>query len=274
MSIYIVFRGPDRSVIVPLLYQKYLWPFAWLGLSLLWLSLLYNQKKVAQWRERMQKESHLASIGKMSARLAHEIKNPLGAVRGLAQLLGKKLVPQPELQDLSQQIEKETFRLEELTRNILDFSKPKDLSPVRLNVDSVLADTVNLFKNQHDNCNVACSFSDQSAYALCDENALRQILLNLLKNAFDAGKSECCVEIATKMVGSDCVVHIKNNGHLENEVIQNLFEPFFSTRVHGYGLGLPICKKLVEQMHGNLSLKNLPENRVLAELTLTGGSDD
>jgi hypothetical protein len=270
MSIYLVFTGPDHSVIKPLEYQKILWPVVWFFLSLLWGGLLYNQQKMAQLREVVQKESNLASIGKMSARLAHEIKNPLGAIRGTAQLLEKKLETEKELQAKCRTIEKETFRLEELARSILDYSKPIELKPVSLSLNAVITDNINLFKGQNPDCIIDIEVQDTGLQCVCDENALRQILTNLLQNAFDACPKECKISLRVIEVHGRVFVKICNPGQIEKEDMPKIFEPFYSTKVRGYGLGLSISKKLAEGMNGSLTIENQSDNMVAAILILPG----
>ncbi len=270
ISFYLVFAGPDRALIAPLIYQKYLWPVVWLLLSLLWGIILINQSKLAELQQQLQKESHLAAIGKMSARLAHEIKNPLGAIRGMAQLLDKKLTEQAALRNMTQTIEKETFRLEELTRSILDFAKPAELKPTEMNFNTVVSDAVSLFALQNSSAKIETKLPEHPVFGLGDENAIRQILLNLLKNAIDASPEDIPVSIGLSAGNSGLTIRIVNAGQLDDEVKEHLFEPFFSTKIRGYGLGLPICLKLARQLNGVLTLKNLDCEQVVAELYLPG----
>lgn len=274
ISFYVVFVGPDRAIIAPLIYQKYLWPLVWLLLSLLWGVILINQGRLAELQQQLQKESHLAAIGKMSARLAHEIKNPLGAIRGMAQLLDKKLAEHAALQTMTQTIEKETFRLEELTRNILDFAKPPELKPVAINLNAVISDSISFFGLQNANTKIELKLPEKPFIGYGDENAIRQILLNLLKNAADASPETGTIRVEMLPETRRARIKIINEGQLSEEVIKHLFEPFFSTKIRGYGLGLPICLKLVQQLGGNLTLGNLDRNHVMAELRLKESNEN
>jgi signal transduction histidine kinase len=268
ISFYFIFQGPDRAIVAPLTYQKYLWPIAWLLLSVLWAGIMLYQNKMTLMEKSLQKESHLASIGKMSARLAHEIKNPLGAIRGIAQLLEKKLNDQAALKSLPQTIEKETFRLEELTKNILDFARPADLKPVRININAAIADTMSFFRLHQPQHKIEFSLPDQNVFVLCDDNATRQIIINLLKNAVDATKEADTIKLEVKFDNERVKIQIFNPGQLSPEIEENKFEPFYSTKVKGYGLGLSISKKLAEQQNGSLKLENHGKNLVMAELSL------
>ncbi len=268
MSFFIVFRGPDRKMIAPLVYQSYLWPIVWFAMTFMWVGILFVQNRLAVLHQKMQKESHMASVGKMSARLAHEIKNPLGAVRGMAQLLNRKLNDSPDLKPMTETIENETFRLETLTRSILDFSNPTECQLVKLNLKSTVADSVNFFKSQHEKFKIVLKLPDNDVFCLYDSNSMHQIILNLLKNAADEAGTNDEIQVILETSNGLARLQFLNPGQLSDEVEKNKFEPFFSTKTRGYGLGLPICKKLAEQQNGSLKLVNLNKNTVMAEVCL------
>ncbi|MEW6709220.1 MAG: HAMP domain-containing sensor histidine kinase [Candidatus Riflebacteria bacterium] len=267
ISFYLVFKGPDKELIAPLIYQKYLWPVVWLIGSLLWLTILYNQYRMAELQQAMQKEAHLVAIGKMSARLAHEIKNPLGAIRGMSQFLDKKLVDQPALKNMTQTIEKETFRLEELTRSILDYSKQAEVKLDKIQINSAVSDSICIFRLDHHDVKIELSLPETSPEIYSDENAIKQILINLLKNAFEASNIHPVTVKVTASEDNVCI-RVVNSGQISPEVLPHLFEPFISTKTSGYGLGLSISRKLAEKLNGKLTLKNLDTDKVCAELIL------
>ncbi|MDD3146176.1 MAG: ATP-binding protein [Candidatus Riflebacteria bacterium] len=268
LSIVFVFIGPDRGLVRPLIYQTYLWPFVWLFLTILWSILLLFQQRSTRMQAEMQKESHLAAIGKMSARLAHEIRNPLGAIRGIAQLLQKKISAETEL-NLIQTIEQETFRLDDLTSSILDFSRPLQCNLVSLNAGAVVGNTVDLFRQQHQTVHIDLKLPATEIICRADENAVRQILLNLLKNAVDASESHNTIEVGLFSAAGSASIRVSNKGEpLSESMLEDIFEPFVSTKARGYGLGLPISRKLAESMHGCLRLYNAAGGLITAELTL------
>jgi two-component sensor histidine kinase len=268
LSFYFIFKGPDRKIVAPLIYQKYLWPLVWVLLTIFWGTILFTQTKFARLRQKMQQDSHLAAVGKMSARLAHEIKNPLGAVRGMAQLLARKLSDKDELCDMAITIEKETFRLEELTRNILDFSRSPKLNLIRLNISSLLSDRVSFVKIQNPEHRFQIELPSAPVFCDADENAVTQVVQNLLNNAIDSSEPSEIIEIKLSQNIECALIQIQNSGQLSEEEEKNKFEPFYSTKTKGYGLGLPISKKLVELQGGLLKLENCSANKVLAEFSL------
>lgn len=269
LSIYFVFKGPDKSVVYPLILQKYLWPVLWLAFSALWTTILLMQARNARLEVLLQKKSHLSDIGKMSARLAHEIKNPLGAIRGMAQMLQKKLKTTPDYLPMAETIEQETFRLEELTRSILDFSRPQECVLLPVDLAAISRDTLNMFNQQFPEKCIKDFTAGKAMLCAGDENAIRQILLNLLKNAVEAAPEASAIRLEIVDDEDQIVLKLFNPGsNLTEQMLEDIFTPFVSTKVKGYGLGLPVSRKLAELMGGTLRLKNASPGVLAAELRL------
>jgi len=249
----------------------YLWPGVWLVFSLLWLVISLMQSRTARLKVMLQKESHLSDIGRMSARLAHEIKNPLGAIRGMAQLLQKKCRDghEPEKVEMATTIEQETFRLEELTRSILDFARPQECRVLPLNLTAVVEDTLLIFNQQLSEGSIVAPSDHTVPECLGDDNAIRQILLNLLKNALDAAENPAAVRLEITVDSETVILRVYNPaGYMSEQMLEDVFTPFVSTKVKGYGLGLPVSRRLAEQMGGSLRLVNAAPGEIMAELKL------
>jgi signal transduction histidine kinase len=244
------------------------WPGVWLLISGLWLWNLRAQGQVSRLREERQREAHLAAVGQMTARLAHEIKNPLGAIRGAAQhLLGGLAATDPS-RALLQVVEEETHRLEELTRGILDFSRPVQIRPEHQPPGPILRDALDRFATLQRRPPILLDLPPTLPDMSLDGSALRQILENLLGNAFDAcpdGPVGCSVVVTERSL----IVRVSDRGPgLAQEVQERLFEPFVSTKPRGYGLGLANSRRLAEAHGGTLFLKDQPGGGCLAELEL------
>lgn len=269
MSIIFVFQNSDRQLIMPLVYQTWLWPAVWLALTLLWALVLLSQRRAASLLAQIQKESHLATIGQMSARLAHEIRNPLGAIRGMAQILQKKLNDENQL-DMARTIEQETFRLDNLTGGILDFSRPPVINPARIDLSSIVSDTLKLFQQQNPEVKLNFMAPEKPVLGVGDENAIRQIFLNLLKNAADAADAEKLpIKVEIALSEQNVSIRVINVGEpMSEKRLEEIFEPFVSSKAHGYGLGLPISRKLANSMGGSLRLFNGEDHSIVAEFRL------
>lgn len=212
---------------------------------------------------------HLARIGSMSATLAHEIRNPLGTIKGFAQLLAEK-APEPQAA-LIQPILSETNRLEQLVKDLLLYGRPAD--PVLRLVHSR---DVAVLVEQHALRLTADSGvvfdAGVSPFELeTDLSLLEQVLLNFLRNAFEAVQTQNGGRIRLEgwQHELNAVFRLVDNGPgLSAEAKRRLFEPFFTTKSSGTGLGLSICVRLAERLGGSVKIAPRAEGGVAAEIHL------
>lgn len=208
------------------------------------------------------KVKKLESMAFLSQILSHEIRNPLASIKGFSQYLKQK-IENSSFKEYLQIIERESLRIEKLMKELSvlgDFSKPK-LSKVNLKL--LLEEVVFLFKNNYPDIIFNVKSLENEIWIFTDEDKVKQILENLLKNAVDAvlekEKGEKKVEIECFREGSLLALKIMDNGvGMEKEVLKKLGEPFYTTKAKGVGLGLFIVKKLCEE----LKIKFKIESRV------------
>lgn len=269
----VVFEEGDTSFIQPFIHQMYLWPSVWLMGTLLWFSLLFYQIKLASIQDSRQQEAHLLATGRMSARLAHELKNPLGAIRGMSQQLQSEGISSETKQIMLVSIEKETNRLEDLTKNILGFSKPYQPKMIQANLVPLIRDMIAIFKISAPDAKIEERLPEDEIIINCDVDAIRQILLNLLKNSVDASDTPEIV-VYLKEAKDQISLFVKDNGcGIPENIEDDIYAPFFSTKNNGYGLGLAISKKLAITNSGKLSIRNDENGGAIAELTLNKGRE-
>ncbi len=264
----VVFTPDDEAPGWGFTLQMIVWPVAWLLGSALWLWSLRVHGQMAALQEARRREAHLAAVGQMAARLAHEIKNPLGAIRAAVQHLLSQADPAFPGRPLLEVVEGETHRLEELTRGILDFSRPVQVRPERQPLGPFLAAALAQFATLHRRPAIPLSMPAGLPDLPFDAAALRQILDNLLANAWDAcpdGPVTCTVRSDPAAI----TILVEDRGPgLDETVQERVFEPFFSTKARGYGLGLAISRRLAEAHGGGLTLRSRPDGGGVAELTL------
>ncbi len=249
------FPEPREDIAAALHWQVWLWLVAWAAVSGLWLHAFSTWQRLSQIEQDRQREAHLAAVGRVTARLAHEIKNPLGAVRGMTQVLSERLRDQPELQQHLQLMESETTRLEKLARNILDFSRPAQVHPVICDLRSLLYEIKSYFLLSMPCTNVELKIGDSEIPAWLDPDGGRQILLNLLTNACEAAGTDTLIEVSCRLAPAQVVVCVEDRGPgIDPAIRDTLFEPFVSTKSCGNGLGLAISRRLAERMGGSLTL--------------------
>jgi len=209
----------------------------------------------------------LASVGKLAASVAHEIRNPLTAVKMWLFSLRKAVGNDPELDRRFHIIAEEITRLETILRNFLEFSRPPALKPRPQPLAPLIDQTLELFGPRIEGKPIRL-LREESAdlpLVMVDPEQLRQVWLNLLSNAAEAtgegGQIRLSTAAATEADGQPMVVvRIENTGPgMPDDVRRRIFEPFFSTKEHGTGLGLCIAAHIMARHQGRLVLERSNE---------------
>ncbi len=210
--------------------------------------------------ERVKRVEKLAYMGEMAAGMAHEIKNPLASLAGAIQILKKETVYEPEHNMLMRIVLRETDRLSALVNNFLLFARPPEGKPEKMNLVVVLADTIKLFEKDRtcDNRIEMINESSGDIWIEIDPEHFRQVLWNLLLNAAEAIEKQGVISIKTYPVKpNDAVIEITDSGcGMSKEVMESIFNPFFTTKPHGTGLGLSIVHSILESYGTWLDVKS------------------
>lgn len=212
--------------------------------------------------EHMRNTDRLATMGAFASGLAHEIRNPLGAIKGTAQLLMEDLGPNSVAGEYLHVITKEVNRLDTLVREVQAYGQPAaDKAPADLN--RVIEDIVDLAKSdpryQARGIRVETEV-EALPRVVASKNQLRQALLNILLNAFDAAPDGGVVRINVKYAPHELLplqIRIANQGApLSSETQSRIFEPFFTTKASGTGLGLSISCQVAANHGGRLTVES------------------
>jgi two-component system, NtrC family, sensor histidine kinase HydH len=208
----------------------------------------------------------LAALGQLSAGLAHEIRNPLGVIKGSAEMLMQKLQSsQPLTAELAGYISSEVNRLNALVARFLDFARPQpvDLQPVQISqiVDRALESVENQLPDAH--IQVEKNYSPGVPEILADQQLCERIFVNLILNAFQAMAAQpphtgiLRLSIARESADATagvCVVVEDNGPGIPAEIREQVFNPFFTSKKEGVGLGLAIVAKFVDDHRGSIRL--------------------
>jgi two-component system sensor histidine kinase HydH len=208
------------------------------------------------------RQERLAALGGMAAVLAHEIRNPLGAIKGLAQLLGEKRSEDPAQREMTRTITSEATRLEHLVSALLTYARPRAPKRQPTDLSGTLREVVALAQPAADAkaVRVRVEVSEGLPKVMADPDQMQQLFGNLVLNAIQAMPSGGTVSIRVKggvSVSSNSAKSIgitvedTASGIPEGDV-QRIFEPFYTTRTKGTGLGLAICKQIVEAHGGSI----------------------
>ncbi len=230
-----------------------------------------NLKHAVEEQERL---GRLASTGELAATLAHEIKNPLNAIGGAAAYIGRNYRG-TLIEEFVKIISDEVYRINKLTGTLLNFARPVTPHPSLHNINELVEDTVFLMSQESQDQKIALEkkLAPYLPPVNCDQNQIRQILINLIINAFDAldERGRVCVETEAR---NGCVhISVQDNGPgITPEDMQQIFNPFFTTKTRGTGLGLAISKKIAREHQGDLLVESTIGQGSKFTLVLKGGS--
>lgn len=213
----------------------------------------------------------LSALGTVAAGLAHEIKNPLGGIKGAAQLLDHEIPPESELHEYTRVMIREVERINHIVLELLDLASPKKLELAKVNLHQVIGDIILLQKRTIEGKSISIQqhLDPSIPSILGDERLLTQLFLNLVKNAVEAMLDDGILKITTRIVSDYSMtkkgekpsrmvaVDVSDTGPgIDADQQELLFTPFFTTKTGGTGLGLAICHKIVSEHRGMIKLES------------------
>jgi len=207
-------------------------------------------------RELAERE-RLAALGRMAATVAHEIKNPLSAIKSIAQVMREDENLRTEYERDLGLIVGETDRLSQSVTQLLSFARRESPAAQPLSVDELLRSVVDLFRANAREQGIAldCHVKVEAELAGKSVSALRDALSNLLLNALQATPQGGRVELIAAAAGSELLISVQDSGSgVPVDLRERIWEPFFTTRQRGTGLGLAIVRKRVQEVGGSASL--------------------
>ncbi|QXE88547.1 histidine kinase [Geomonas nitrogeniifigens] len=220
-------------------------------------------------REELARRETLAKLGEMGAVLAHEIRNPLAGIKGFAQVIAAK--PQESRNAaFAQSIVTEAVRLESLVNDLLAYAANEPEAREDFPLAPLFAQTVSLLQPDARAQGVGVTWrcpDDLLVHGKRDR--IEQALLNLGHNALQAMPDGGLLQLLAERSGRDAVISVRDNGSgIAEEHRQQVFEPFFTTKSRGTGLGLALCKKIVEANSGSITLQSREGEGTVVTLTL------
>lgn len=217
---------------------------------------------------RIKERDRLAALGAMAAGLAHEVKNPLGAIKGAAQLLAEA-GPQSSDDEFVGIILEEVDRLDRVVSSILDYARPRSTEVEPIDVNAAVRRTMQILAPSHDDqVDVTMELAGDLPQARIDPEQLRQVLMNLVTNAVQAMGGHGRLSIATtfrrtaratwpvSLANGAVEIRVADTGPgISTKVLKNLFVPFFTTKATGTGLGLAISQRIVQNAGGTIEVQ-------------------
>ncbi|MEH6955058.1 ATP-binding protein [Neobacillus drentensis] len=208
----------------------------------------------------------LSIVGELAAGVAHEIRNPLTTIKGFMQLYKRADSSIDEL------LLSELDRIENITSQLLTLGKPQAVELNRTNVLELIEGTLVLLAPEAMMSNIQFNlkFEESSYFIICEKNQLKQVFLNILKNAMEAMKEGGEIQINLRKGPEDeCVIAFQDQGcGIPEELLPRLGEPFYTLKEKGTGLGLMISNKIIKQHNGSLTFNSNGKEGTVVEIKL------
>lgn len=242
------------------------------GLEESYRKLQRQSERIIAVEEQLRRAERLSTLGEMAAVLAHEIRNPLGSIRGTAEILRDDYpVGSPKHEFIDIQI-RETERLNRVVEDFLRMARPQQsemkLCSLREELETVVTLAAGSARGQGIELVLEPIAGDLTL--LGDGEKLRQAFLNILINALQATPQGGRVSIDARRVDGSAVISFRDNGSgIGADALARIFEPFFTTKTDGTGLGLAVTKKIIEAHGGSLKVESRPGEGTMVEITLS-----
>jgi two-component system sensor histidine kinase HydH len=231
------------------------------GDSLGTVLVVRDMSVIRDMEQQLERSRRMAALGTMAAGIAHEIRNPLGTLKGFAHYFGNQPGTTEESRNYAKLMETEIDRLNRNISGLLQFARPRDPNIVSVVLDEVIGKTAALMErdfsekglNFHYQCNTALTVNT-------DPDMLIQVLLNLLKNSISATPEGGEVSLATSGDDKNLRITVADSGHgMTEQEREKMFDPFFTTRKTGTGLGLAVSHQIMEQLGGTFEVVTAPQ---------------
>ena len=213
-------------------------------------------------KEQLSRAERLSSLGEMAAKISHEIRNPLGIIRSSTALLKKKMVVVDPSNTIPDVIVEETERLNNIITDFFNYAKPRNPNLTPCRVEEVIDKNLTFLAPQLDGqgYRIQTRYGNNLPEIVADTAMLYQAFLNILINAMQAMPDGGDVQIEIDSTGGRVQITFLDNGTgIPHDVLEKIWEPFFTTKDFGTGLGLGIVKNIVESHGGNIQMDNRPE---------------
>ena len=209
--------------------------------------------EVKELQAELRKKQHFEAMGKVISGVAHEIRNPLFGIQAIGQILERESET-PQHQALISALLKETQRMRNLVDELLLYSRPSALNLIEMDLDIFLAELKEFFKTKHPDKVLSIKVPSLTRFN-ADKDKLMQVFVNLLENAVGAAGKQ--IDITSEKKDGGLRITVKDDGSgIKPDALERIFEPFYTTKKEGTGLGLPISRKIMEAHGGAIGVES------------------
>jgi len=219
------------------------------------------ERELQKMQEALLQSEKLAAMGRLTSQIAHELNNPIYGIMNTLELLKTEISPESKRRRILDLSLSEIQRLSEMLRNMLSFSKPEEEKRRPIKIDELIEGILLMMEKQmrESNIQVETSFDPDIPEIMASTNQMRQVMLNLIKNAKEAMPKGGNLFIRTGKEDNRVLIHIQDTGMgIPEEIRDKIFEAFFTTKqkVKGVGLGLSVCYGIIKDHGGEIKVES------------------
>jgi len=217
-----------------------------------------SRRRQEQTQLQLERSHKLSMVGQMAAGVAHEIKNPLASIKGGVEILCSDSTSDDERREFREIVTREIRRIDDTVREYLDFARPRESRPEPVDLVEVVTAAARQLESQAGKAGVKIvQTSDPQVTIRADREKIHQVVLNLLLNAIDASPAGESIEVTTRVTrGRMAELTVRDHGPgIDPTDAERVFEPFYTRKSAGSGLGLAVVKSIVESHRGGVDLK-------------------
>jgi len=219
-----------------------------------------NHKIEELFHKQMEKAEHLASLGELSAGLAHEIKNPIAGMKGALEIINQKTDASDFKKEIFTEMLLQIEKINNIIQDLLSYAKPKEINVSLIDPNECIKNAIKLAKPHIDNKNIHFHFkgSENGPLACIDSDKIQEVMLNMMLNSISAiqKKGNITIELYEKQKKELEIIFSDDGIGIKEEYLPQIFNPFFTTKRRGTGLGLSISKKIIEAHKGSIEVKS------------------
>ncbi len=209
----------------------------------------------------VRRAERLAALGQLTAGLAHELRNPMGTMKTSAELLARNVAKENDIaREMAGYIKEEVDRTNSLITRFLDFARPQHLKMEKNDLAAMLDQTIaRLEREKPSNVSIYKNYSPDIPPVVFDAELIERVISNLVMNAAQASPSGGVVTVKTRVAGDMVEIAVIDRGTgIDAKNLESIFNPFFTTKPEGVGLGLAICSKIVDEHGGQITVESTP----------------
>ncbi len=233
--------------------------------------LIQDISNVKDLEKEVRRNERLAALGKVAAGVAHELRNPLSSIKGLAVLLKNKLERDKQATNTADVLVREVERLNRSIGELLDYARPQKLQLKKIYIEDVLDKAISLIRVDADSAGIQVNinYKPHNNPVNADQDKLNQVFLNLFLNSIQAMENGGTLTIESLSDGNKVMCQIEDTGcGLDQENVSKVFDPYFTTKNDGTGLGLAMSSKIIEEHNGSIEFRSEEQKGTIVKVSL------